>query len=106
MQSRVGLAEQVSCILQVGYFKAKQAFFKFRLVDVPQDDIDFLMRRYFPGQTLRRRPVRQAEYYKQRKEILRLFGYRPWSQAFSRCFPKERLNKSGAMLRRPSSSAN
>jgi hypothetical protein len=41
------------------------------------------MRRYFPGQTLRRRSVRQAEYYKQRKEILRLFGYRPWSQAFT-----------------------
>jgi hypothetical protein len=83
VQSRVGLAEQVSCILQIGYFKAKQAFFKFRLADLPQEDIDFLMRRYFPGQTLRRRPVRQAEYYKQRKEILRLFGYRPWSQAFT-----------------------
>ena len=83
VQSRVGLAEQVSCILQIGYFKAKQAFFKFRLADVPQEDIDFLMRRYFPGQTLRRRPVRQAEYYKQRKEILTLFGYRPWSQVFT-----------------------
>ncbi len=82
MQSRVGLSEQISCIVQIGYFKAKQAFFKFRLADVPQEDIDFLMRRYFPDQTFRRGPVRQAEYYMQRKEILRLFGYRPWSQKF------------------------
>ena len=83
LQSRVGLAEQVLCILQIGYFKAKRAFFKFRLADVPPEDIDFLMRRYFPGQTLRRKPVRQAEYYRQRKEILRLFGYRLWSQDFT-----------------------
>ncbi len=82
VQSRVGLSEQISCIVQIGYFKAKQAFFKFRLADVPQEDIDFLMRRYFPDQTFRRGPVRQAEYYMQRKEILRLFGYRPWSQKF------------------------
>ena len=78
------MAEQVTCILQIGYFKAKQAFFQFRLADVPQEDIDFLMRRYFPGQTFRPRPVRQDEYYRQRKEILRLFGYRSWSQAFRR----------------------
>ena len=82
-QSRVGLSEQMSCILQIGYFKAKQAFFKFRLADAPQEDIDFLRGRYFPDQTFRRGPVRQAEYYLQRKEILRLFGYRPWSQTFT-----------------------
>ena len=82
VQSRVGLSEQISCILQIGYFKAKQAFFRFRLADVPQEDIDFLLRRYFPDQTFRRKPVRQAEYYKQRKEILRLCGYHPWSQKF------------------------
>jgi hypothetical protein len=43
VQSRVGLSEQISCILQIGYFKAKQAFFRFRLTDVPQEDIDFLI---------------------------------------------------------------
>jgi hypothetical protein len=81
-QSRVGLSEQISCILQIGYFKAKKALFKFRLADVPQEDIDFLMGRYFPDRAFRRGPVRQAEYYLQRTEILRLFGYRPWSQTF------------------------
>jgi Domain of unknown function (DUF4158)/Tn3 transposase DDE domain len=81
-QCRAGLCEQITYMLQIGYFKAKQAFFKFRLTDVPQEDIDFLMRHYFPGQAFRRARVRQAEYYRQRGEILRLFGYRPWSQKF------------------------
>jgi hypothetical protein len=36
--------------LQIGYFKAKQAFFSFRLADLPGEDMAFLMRRYFwPG---------------------------------------------------------
>ena len=32
---RKGLAEQVWCLLQIGYFKAKQAFFGFSWPDVP-----------------------------------------------------------------------
>jgi Domain of unknown function (DUF4158) len=74
-QQRNGLPAQIVCILQIGYFKAKQAFFHFRLADVPREDIDFLMRRYFPGQSFRPKPVRKEEYFLQRKEILRLFGY-------------------------------
>jgi hypothetical protein len=81
-QRRAGLCEQIVCMLQISYFRAKQAFFQFRLADVPQEDIDFLMRQYFPGQPFRHGRVRQAEYYLQRKEILQLFGYRPWSQKF------------------------
>jgi hypothetical protein len=68
--------------LQIGYCKAKQAFFSFRLADLPGEDIAFLMRRYFPGQVFRLKPVRKEEYYIQRKEILRLFGYRCWSREF------------------------
>jgi hypothetical protein len=69
-------------MLQIGYFRAKQAFFRFRLTEVPRKDIDFLMQHYFPGQSFRNGRVWQTEYYLQRKEILRLFGYRPWSQKF------------------------
>ena len=74
-QQRDGLHGKIACILQTGYFKAKQAFFPFRLADIPEEDIAFLMRRYFPGQAFRPKPVRKEEYYRQRKEILRLFGY-------------------------------
>ena len=93
MQSRVGLAEQGACILQIGNFKAKQALFKFRRADVPQENIDFLMRRLFPGQNLRRRPVRQAEHYKQGKEILGCSAIARGCKRSRRCSPKERLNK-------------
>ncbi len=75
---RQGLIEQVYCLLQLGYFKAKQAFFSFSLKDVPPKDIAFLLLRYFPGQTLTTRPLRNYECYAQRKKIAILFGYRLW----------------------------
>jgi len=81
-QQRDGLPGKIPCFLQIGYCKAKQAFFSFRLADLPGEDIGFLMRRYFPGQVFRLKPVRKEEYYIQRKEILRLFGYRCWSREF------------------------
>ena len=42
-QQRDGLPAKIACILQIGYFKAKQAFFAFRLADIPAEDIAFLM---------------------------------------------------------------
>jgi len=76
---RTGLLAQVYCLLQTGYFKAKQAFFGFSLNDVPAEDIAFLLQRYFPGQALTMQPLPAKEYYAQRKEIAALFGYRLWS---------------------------
>ena len=81
-QQRDGLHGKIACILQIGYFKAKQAFFYFRFADIPGEDIEFLMHRYFPGQAFRPKPVRKEEYYMQRKEILHLFGYRFWASEF------------------------
>jgi hypothetical protein len=78
---RQSLPEQVLCLLQTGYFKAKQAFFSFTLAEVPQEDIDFLVQRYFPDREFLPRPVRKAEYYLQRNDIAALFGYRLWSDA-------------------------
>jgi TnpA family transposase len=78
---RQSLPEQVLCLLQTGYFKAKQAFFTFTLAEVPQEDIDFLVQRYFPDREFLPRPVRKAEYYLQRNDIAALFGYRLWSDS-------------------------
>ena len=79
VERRKGLAEQVWCLLQIGYFKAKQAFFSFSWPDVPAGDIAFLMERYFPGSALTPQPIRANEHYAQRREIAGLFGYRLWS---------------------------
>ena len=78
---RKGPVERLHCLLQIGYFKAKQAFFNFDGPDVPAEDIEFLLERYFPGGTVALRPLRQDERYAQRAEIAKLFGYRLWSEA-------------------------
>lgn len=78
MQRR-GILKQVHCLLQIGYFKAKQAFFQFSLDDVPPEDVTFLLQRYFPGETLIVGPLNTKEYYAQRREIVALFGYRLWT---------------------------
>ena len=77
---RDGISAQILCLLQIGYFKSKQAFFTFTLMEVPEEDIDFLMVRYFPGKSLIPGPMRPAEHFAQRKEIVKLFGYRQWSE--------------------------
>ena len=67
---RRGIVKQVCCLLQIGYFKAKQAFFHFTLDDVPPEDITFLLQRYFPDQTLTATPLTTSEYYVQRNKIV------------------------------------
>ena len=73
---RKSVLAQVYCLLQIGYFKAKQAFFQFSLDDVQTEDIAFLLQRYFPGQTLVNAPLHTSEYYVQRNKVAKLFGYR------------------------------
>jgi hypothetical protein len=79
--SRPDLHNQVWCILQIGYFKAKQTFFRFAWEDVT-DDLDFVLSRYYPGQVFEPRPISRREHYTQRALIAQLFGYRLWSSDF------------------------
>jgi hypothetical protein len=76
---RKGVAAQLYCLLQIGYFKAKHAFFRFSLDDAPTQDIAFLMQRYFPGQVLEPQQVTDNERYLPRKQIAALLGFRLWS---------------------------
>ena len=46
---RKDLPEQVYCLLQIGYFKAKQILFRFSWEDVPPEDVTFVLQRYFRG---------------------------------------------------------
>jgi TnpA family transposase len=82
-QKRSGIPEQILCMLQIGYFKAKQTFFNISFAEVPQEDIDFLLQCFFPGVPFSPRPVRQAEYYVQCNEIVKLYEYRLWSKEFT-----------------------
>ena len=62
-------------------------------MEVPREDIDFLMVRYFPGKSFTPGPMRPAEHFAQRKEILKLFGYGQWSES---CKPQ--LSERAAQL--------
>ena len=72
---------QVHCALQIGYFKAKQAFFLFSWDQVKEDSL-FLFTRYFADQEFVPHPITKHEYYTQRTAIAALFGYRLWSADF------------------------
>lgn len=81
---RRGLVDRLHCLLQIGYFKAKKAFFSFSEHPVPAEDMAFLHEHYFPetpGNLITLPSLRRREHYAQRTEIAGLFGYRLWSEA-------------------------
>ena len=79
--SRPGLHAQVYCVLQIGYFKAKNAFFRFNWDDV-EDDFAFVLSHYFNGESFKLRTITKHEHYTQCLQIAKLFGYRSWSAGF------------------------
>jgi len=76
-----GRHAQAYCVLQIGYFKAKQAFFRFDWGDV-EDDCAFVLSRYFIGDAFEQKPIIHHEHYTQRGRIAELFGYRLWTSDF------------------------
>ena len=76
------LHTKVYCALQIGYFKAKNIFFKFSLHEIPKDDIDFILKKYFQNQDLFNFNITKHEYYLQQQEICKLFDYKLWSNNF------------------------
>lgn len=76
--SRSGPHVQVHCILQMGYFKAKRAFFAFDWDEVAED-CSFVTSRYFQDQSVALLPISKHERYAQRDGITALAGYQPWS---------------------------
>ncbi len=79
--SRPGLHAQVYCVLQIGYFKAKHAFFRFDWNEV-EDDYAFVLSRYFHGEAFGRKAITKHEHYAQRELVAELFGHRPWAAGF------------------------
>jgi len=78
-ERRKGSVEHLHCLLQIGYFKAKKAFFNLSAPVVPAEDVAFLLARYFPGKPVTLQPLTEYEQYTQRAEIAKLFSYRLWS---------------------------
>ncbi|POJ62799.1 hypothetical protein C1677_24380 [Klebsiella pneumoniae] len=72
--SRPSLHAKVYCLLQIGYFKAKHAFFSFDWDEV-EDDCAFVLSRYFHGEVFEPKAITKHERYTQREQIAKLFGY-------------------------------
>lgn len=92
---RPSLTAQVYCVLHIGYFKAKHAFFRFDWNEV-EDDCVFVLSRYFHGEPFQRKPITKHEHYAQRERIAELFGYRPWGPTSCRSLSRWRRKSCGA----------
>jgi hypothetical protein len=81
--NRPSLHAQVYCILQIGYFKAKHAFFRFDWDEV-EDDCAFVLSRYSNEKPSNSKPktITKHEHYTQRERIAELFSYQPWAAGF------------------------
>jgi TnpA family transposase len=73
---------RVYFILQLGYFKAKQQFFKFNFTEV-NDDVNFILKTHFAGAKLTLLGYLSRDYIKkQKQDILALFNYHDWSAEY------------------------
>lgn len=80
--SRSSANAKIYCALQIGYFKAKDFFFDFSFENIAIQDIHFIAQNYFAEQSTDLSPISKHEYYEQRYQISKLFGYRLWSQSY------------------------
>jgi hypothetical protein len=80
--NRRHLAAKVYCALQIGYFKAKQTFFRFTWDEVDPEDVAFILQQYFLEETLDEQTTTKEEHYNQCNLIASLFGYSMWSRDF------------------------
>lgn len=79
--NRPRIHAQVYFALQLGYFKAKHAFFQFSWEEA-KEDLAFIVHRYFNDSAFIPEAITKHELYTQRNVITVLFGYRLWSVEF------------------------
>jgi len=92
LRSLRGVASQVACLLQLGYFKAKQLFFTVRFEEVTED-VAYVLAHYFPQVSQASlRSLNTRTLLKQHHLLLAHFGYR-------RCGARERTQLAGRASR-------
>jgi hypothetical protein len=72
--SKRSLISKVDLILQLGYFKSKQQFFKFTFEEV-SDDIHYIMNRYFPNRVLDKSTLERKAKRLNQDIILKQHGF-------------------------------
>ena len=74
--------KQVYCMLQIGYFKAVRMFFRLDWQQIAQEDINFILLKYFWNQKLIEETISKHEYYTICSLITKHFSYQGWDSAF------------------------
>jgi hypothetical protein len=83
---RTGARQLICCLLQIGYFKAKQTFFSLFIGRRTAGGSRVCIATLFQWDGVCNKPVSQYEYYAQRNEITRLFGYCLWAETDRQAF--------------------
>ena len=82
MCGRPDLSGKIYCALQIGYFKAKQLFFRFTWEEAVSEDVAFICQHYFAEQVFEPQSITKHEHYVQCHAIADLLGYQLWSKRF------------------------
>lgn len=84
LEKYTGIKSKLFLILQLGYFKAKKQIFKFSLENVIED-INHVIKKYYHSIDNKNTPTGhlwKEIYREQKSDILALYDYREWSDAF------------------------
>jgi TnpA family transposase len=91
LKNYTNLKSKVFLILQLGYFKAKQQFFKFKLDEV-KEDVNYVIKKYYTISEDRCKitgNLWKEINRKQKADILRLHQYREWSNKLEKIAIKQ-----------------
>ncbi len=87
LEKHTSIKSKVYLIIQIGYFKAIQQFYKFSLDDV-KDDVNFIIKKHYSSEEINYKELTGTlwkDYYREQKaDILKLYGYRKWSNALKK----------------------
>jgi len=74
----ISLASKVDIILQIGYFKAKNQFFKFQFDDV-EADVNYILNQYFEQISLEKKIISYKVKRQNQQRVLNLLSYQAYS---------------------------
>lgn len=86
LKKYTSIKSKVFFILQLGYFKAIQQFYKFSLHEV-EDDVNFIIKKHYLSAENKKKlsgTLWKEQHRMQKKDILKLYGYREWSDSLKR----------------------
>jgi hypothetical protein len=86
LEKYTSIKSKVYLIIQIGYFKAIQQFYKFSLDDV-EDDVNFIINKHYSSEENKNKltgTLWKDNYRTQKEDILALYDYREWSDSLKK----------------------